>query len=54
MEYPKCKKQMILKREDSSFNFKVKPKKESKRSAYWCEMDDIWINIEIPKGAESK
>lgn len=45
---------MVLKGEDSSFNFKVKPKKEYERSVYWCETDDVWINVEIPKEVDLK
>lgn len=47
MKCPKCDKEMIIKKEDVSHN----PANEKKydRAVYWCESDDVWINIEIPK-----
>ncbi|KKQ23754.1 MAG: hypothetical protein US39_C0023G0007 [Microgenomates group bacterium GW2011_GWC1_37_12b] len=47
---PKCGKEMKIVREDVSNNAKKdKDYKEYKRSVYWCELDDVWVNIEIPK-----
>ena len=47
---PKCGKEMKIVREDVSNNAKKdKDYKEYKGSVYWCKLDDVWVNIEIPK-----
>ncbi|KKQ26120.1 MAG: hypothetical protein US62_C0009G0006 [Candidatus Woesebacteria bacterium GW2011_GWA1_37_8] len=46
MKCPKCKKEMVLKSKDFSFN--DKPYKKYVRKNYWCESDDIWIRLETP------
>ena len=48
MKCPKCKKKMLLRKRDFSYNFKVKPKKKYERSIYWCKDDNIWISLEVP------
>lgn len=48
MKCPKCNTEMVLKKNDQSFNFTTKDKKKYDRNIYWCEKDDIWISIEIP------
>jgi uncharacterized metal-binding protein len=48
MKCPRCGKKMSLKGRDSSYDFKVKPRRKYKRDVYWCKADDVWINIEIP------
>lgn len=47
MNCPKCKKEMIVKDKDVSHNNEFGKKYD--RTLYWCDIDDIWINIEIPK-----
>ena len=47
MKCPKCKNEMIIKSNDVSHN--AKNGKKYERTLYWCDVDDIWINIEIPK-----
>lgn len=47
MKCPKCDKEMIIKTEDTSSN--SRNNKQYDRKVYWCEQDDIWINLEIPK-----
>ncbi|MBX4205800.1 hypothetical protein KW795_01240 [Candidatus Microgenomates bacterium] len=47
MKCPICKKEMSLKFKDISKN--SKNNKEYNRTMYWCEIDDVWINQEIPK-----
>lgn len=39
---------MIIKSQDISNN----PENEKKytRIIYWCQFDDVWVNIETPKG----
>lgn len=48
MKCPKCKKEMKLTNKDFSYNTKEKSKVKYSRSIYWCEKDDVWINLEIP------
>ena len=48
MKCPKCGEEMMLKKNDNSFNIDVKPKEKYDRSVYWCKKDDIWVNIEVP------
>lgn len=52
MECPKCTKEMVLKNDALSYDFRVTPNKKYRREIYWCEFDDIWINIEIPSDHE--
>lgn len=52
MKCPKCKKLMTLRGNDFSYDFRVKPEKKYVRSIYWCEEDDVWVNIEIPVKSE--
>lgn len=41
---------MKVVRDDISNNGKKgEDYKEYKRTVYWCEQDDVWVNIEIPK-----
>lgn len=47
MECPKCQKEMVIKNQDISHN--SKNGKQYNRVVYWCEQDDIWVNIEIPE-----
>jgi len=44
---PICKKVMQIKNQDTSHDFKKRI--EYKRIIFWCEIDDVWINIEVPK-----
>jgi hypothetical protein len=46
MNCPKCKKEMIVKNKDES---QSKDGKKYGRTLYWCDIDDIWVNVEIPK-----
>lgn len=46
MKCPKCKKKMVLKSKDFSFN--DKPFRKYLRIIHWCEKDDIWLKIEEP------
>lgn len=50
MECLKCKRKMKLIAKDFSYNFKTKQRVKYSRKVYWCESEDIWINIEIPFG----
>lgn len=45
MNCPKCKKKMVLKRKDFSYN---SDEKKYARKVYWCKDDDIWISLEVP------
>jgi hypothetical protein len=47
MECPKCNQEMLLKKEDLSSDFRSN--KQYDRKVYWCESDDVWVNIEVPK-----
>lgn len=50
MKCPKCDKEMKIIRNDISNNGKKdKDYKEYERVLYWCEQDDVWVNVEIPK-----
>lgn len=51
MKCPKCKKKMVLKSKDFSYNFDVKPKKKYLRKSYQCVNDDVWIKIETPEAS---
>lgn len=52
MQCPKCGKEMVVKGKDSSFNDQVDPKKLYSRIIYWCEQDDVWVNVETPMKEE--
>ena len=39
---------MVLKNKGNSFNSQIKPKKKYDRGVYWCEKDDVWVNVEAP------
>lgn len=39
---------MILKNKDFSYDSSKKPNKKYSRKLYWCENDDIWVNVETP------
>ena len=39
----------IIRKDISNNAKKDKDYKEYKRSVYWCKLDDVWVNIEIPK-----
>lgn len=41
-----CKEKMVLNGIDTSFD---KNGKKYWRRVYWCEKDDVWMNIEIPQ-----
>ena len=47
MNCPKCKNIMVKKGEDVTSN--IRDGKQYDKTAYWCEVDDIWISIEVPK-----
>ncbi len=47
MKCIKCKKLMVLRKENFSYDSRVKPKKKYSRSIYWCKKDDVWISVEI-------
>jgi hypothetical protein len=47
MTCPICKKEMLIKTEDTSHN--SINEKEYSRIIYWCEADDTWVTVEIPK-----
>lgn len=47
MKCPVCKEQMKKVRRDSSYN-PNEANKEYDRTVYKCEIDDIWITIEVP------
>ena len=47
MNCPHCNKEMIVKRKDISHN--PENKKNYDRTVYWCEEDDVWANLEVPK-----
>src|SRR3989338_1990592 len=49
MKCPKCGKEMVIKKQDISHD--SKNNKQYNRTVYWCEQDDVWGNIEIPKKA---
>ena len=50
MKRPKYKKKMkVIKKGISNNGKKGKDYKEYKRTIYWCEEDDVWVNIEVPK-----
>lgn len=51
MNCPNCHKTMRIKKEDRSLGAN---KKEYMRTIYWCEVDDVWINVEIPKDNTQK
>jgi len=39
---------MVLKNRDNSYNYQIKPRIKYDRKVYWCNKDDIWINMETP------
>jgi hypothetical protein len=45
MQCPVCSNEMKLQREDFSYH---SDKKQYKRRIYWCDIDDVWINFEVP------
>lgn len=47
MDCLKCKKEMVIKNQDTSHDFKNQ--KEYSRTVCWCEEDDIWVRVEAPK-----
>lgn len=50
MKCPKCGEEMKAIRKDISSNTKKgRDYKEYIRTVYWCQGDDVWANIEIPK-----
>ena len=48
MNCPECKKEMVVKGRDDSFD-STKDNKKYNRTVYWCETDDVWVSVEIPK-----
>ncbi len=49
MKCPKCNEEMQVKKRDVSNNQKQGQEyKEYQRILYWCEKDDIWVNVETP------
>ncbi len=47
MNCPKCKKEMKLGRHYETRDDRNDKKYDHK--TYWCEEDDVWITVEIPK-----
>ena len=47
MKCPKCGKEMIVKKEDTSHD--TKRGKQYDRTVNVCKDDDLWITVEIPK-----
>ena len=47
MKCPKCNEEMVVRVEDSSSD--SRNNKQYDRKVYWCEKDDVWIRVEIPK-----
>ena len=35
-------------KKDISHNSQTEPIKQYLREIFWCEKDDVWVNIEIP------
>lgn len=48
MQCHKCGNEMMVNREDFSFDTRKKPNKKDTRKVYWCKKDDIWISLEVP------
>ena len=50
MKCPRCDKEMkVIKSDISNNGKKGEDYKEYKRTIYWCEQDDVWVNLEVPK-----
>lgn len=49
MKCPKCDKQMIIVNQSITENNQTDPIKKYDKIVYHCELDDIWINTEIPQ-----
>lgn len=47
MKCPKCSEEMVAKVEDTSSN--SRNGKQYDRTVFWCEKDDVWGSLEIPK-----
>lgn len=47
MKCPKCDNEMNIKKQDISHN--PENNQRYSRNVHWCEQDDIWISLEIPK-----
>lgn len=44
---PKCQKEIAVKNQAISHD--SNNRKNYDRIVYWCQQDDIWVNIETPK-----
>jgi hypothetical protein len=48
MKCPICNEEMKELPSDVSYNLR-EPGKEYDRTVYQCEVDDAWVNVEIPR-----
>lgn len=51
MKCPVCQQEMVEKKADKSFD--QSNGKEYNRTIYWCEKDDVWVEVEIPAKKEN-